>query len=106
MGDKPAPAPPPVEPLISKTPARLIKLLLIKMQLYMYMHILTLFLLLALRIRIRQFLRKTETRPNQKLEDSVRYRIEEVGPDGEPLAPDDVKKFFVKACGTLVRDNI
>jgi hypothetical protein len=36
----------------------------------------------------------------------VRYRIEEVGPDGEPLAPDDVKKKFVKACGTLVRDNI
>src|SRR3954465_7037217 len=40
-GDKPAPATPPAEPLISKTPARLIKMLLIKMQLYMYMHILT-----------------------------------------------------------------
>ena len=70
------------------------------------MHILTLFHLLALWIRIRPFLRKTERGPTKKLDDSVRYRIEEVGPDGEPLAPADVKKKFVKACGTLVRDNI
>ena len=36
----------------------------------------------------------------------MRYRIEEVGTDGEPIAPDDVAKKFVKACGTVVRDNI
>ena len=36
----------------------------------------------------------------------MRYRIEEVGIDGEPLAPDDVAKKFVKSCGVLVRDNI
>jgi hypothetical protein len=36
----------------------------------------------------------------------VRYRIEVVGVDGEPQAPDDVAKKFVKQCGVLVRDYI
>jgi hypothetical protein len=36
----------------------------------------------------------------------VRYRIEVVGVDGEPTAPDDVAKKFVKQCGVLVRDYI
>jgi len=40
------------------------------------------------------------------LDDNVRYAIEEVDIDGEPIAPDDVAKKFVKACGTVVRDNI
>jgi hypothetical protein len=29
-----------------------------------------------------------------------------VGVDGEPIAPDDVAKKFVKQCGVLVRDYI
>jgi hypothetical protein len=36
----------------------------------------------------------------------VRYRIEVVGVDGEPQAPDNVAKKFVKQCGVLVRDYI
>ena len=36
----------------------------------------------------------------------MRYRIEEVAKDGEPIAPEDVRKKFVKACGVVVRDNI
>jgi hypothetical protein len=40
------------------------------------------------------------------LDTTVRYRIEVVGVDGEPQAPDDVAKKFVKQCGVLVRDYI
>jgi hypothetical protein len=36
----------------------------------------------------------------------VRYRIEVVGVDGEPQAPDDVTKKIVKQYGVLVRDYI
>jgi hypothetical protein len=36
----------------------------------------------------------------------VRYRIEVVGVDGEPTAPDDITKKIVKQCGVLVRDYI
>jgi hypothetical protein len=36
----------------------------------------------------------------------MRYRMEVVGVDGEPTAPDDVAKKFVKQCGVLVRDYI
>jgi hypothetical protein len=32
--------------------------------------------------------------------------IEEVAKDGQPIAPEDVKKKFVKACGVVVRDCI
>jgi hypothetical protein len=44
--------------------------------------------------------------PTKKLDNTVRYRIEVVGVDGEPIAPDDVAKKFVKQCGVLVRDYI
>jgi hypothetical protein len=40
------------------------------------------------------------------LDNTVRYRIEVVGVDGEPQAPDDVAKKCVKQCGVLVRDYI
>jgi hypothetical protein len=40
------------------------------------------------------------------LDDTVRYRIEVVGVDGEPKAPDDIAKKFVKQCRVLVRDYI
>jgi hypothetical protein len=36
----------------------------------------------------------------------MRYRIEVVGVDYEPQAPDDVAKKIVKQCGVLVRDYI
>ena len=36
----------------------------------------------------------------------MRYRIEEVAKDGQPIAPKDVAKKFVKQCGVVVRDYI
>jgi hypothetical protein len=36
----------------------------------------------------------------------VRYRIEVVGLDGKPQAPEDVAKKFVKQCRVLARDHI
>jgi hypothetical protein len=36
----------------------------------------------------------------------MRYRIEVVGVDGEPTAPDDVAKKIVKQCRVLVSDYI
>ena len=36
----------------------------------------------------------------------MRYRIDVVGVDGEPQAPVDVARKFVKQCGVLVRDYI
>jgi hypothetical protein len=40
------------------------------------------------------------------LDNTIWYRIEVVGVDGEPQAPDDVAKKFVKQCRVLVRDYI
>ena len=40
------------------------------------------------------------------MDDHERYRIEEVAKDGEPIAPKDVAKKFVKQCGVVVRDYI
>jgi hypothetical protein len=40
------------------------------------------------------------------LDDNVRYRIEVVAKDGQPIAPDDVRQKFVKASGVVVRDYI
>ena len=40
------------------------------------------------------------------MNDHERYRIEEVDKDGQPIAPKDVAKKFVKQCGVVVRDYI
>jgi hypothetical protein len=40
------------------------------------------------------------------LEDHERFIIEEIGEDGEPIAPAAHVRKFVSQCGVLVRDNI
>jgi hypothetical protein len=40
------------------------------------------------------------------LEEHERYRIEEIGEDGEPIAPAAYTSKFTRQCGVLVRDNI
>jgi hypothetical protein len=40
------------------------------------------------------------------LEEHERYRIKEIGEDGEPIAPAAHANKFVIQCGVLVRDNI
>lgn len=40
------------------------------------------------------------------MDDGERYRIERVSEGGQPIAPTDVKKKFVKACGVVIRDHI
>jgi hypothetical protein len=40
------------------------------------------------------------------LEEHERYRIEEIGEDGEPIAPAAHISKFTRQCGVLVRDNI
>ena len=49
---------------------------------------------------------RTKRGPTKKLEDNIRYRIEEVAADGEPIAPIDVRQKFVKQCGVVVRDYV
>ena len=40
------------------------------------------------------------------MDDGERYRIERVSIAGQPIAPPEVKKKFVKAYGVVVRDHI
>jgi hypothetical protein len=40
------------------------------------------------------------------LEEHERYRIEEIGEDGEHIAPAAHTSKFTRQCGVLVRDNI
>jgi hypothetical protein len=44
--------------------------------------------------------------PARRLEEHERYRIEEIGEDGEPIAPAAHASKFTRQCGVLVRDNI
>ena len=47
---------------------------------------------------------KDEARPDKKLEG--RFIIMEVGPDGEPIAPEAAAKKFIRQSGCIVRDHI
>ena len=40
------------------------------------------------------------------MEEHERYRIEEIGEDGEPIAPAAHASKFIRQCGVLVWDNI
>jgi hypothetical protein len=40
------------------------------------------------------------------LEEHERYRIKEIGEDGEPIAPAAHANKFTRQCGVLVRENI
>ena len=42
----------------------------------------------------------------KKLGEHERYKIEEVGEDGEPIAPARHAKIFTRQCGVIVRDNV
>jgi hypothetical protein len=44
--------------------------------------------------------------PARRLEEHERYRIEEIGEDGELIAPAAHASKFTRQCGVLVRDNI
>ena len=46
---------------------------------------------------------KDEARPNKKLEG--RFIITEVGPDGEPIAPEAAAKKFIRQSGCIIRDH-
>ena len=48
--------------------------------------------------------KKTKQGPTKKLEGW--YIIAEVGPDGEPIAPEAAAKKFVRQSGCIVRDHI
>jgi hypothetical protein len=43
--------------------------------------------------------------PARRLEEYERYRIEEIGEDGEPIAPAAHASKFTRQCGVLVRDH-
>ena len=49
---------------------------------------------------------RTKRGPTKKLDDHERYRIEKFAQDGEPIAPKEVRKKFVKQCGVIIRDYI
>ena len=58
-------------------------------------------------IRIEQIFRqKDETRPEQKVEGGLKYNIEAVRPNGEPLAPKKIADKFIRQCGVLVKDQL
>ena len=48
--------------------------------------------------------KKTKRGPTKKLEG--RFIITEVGPDGEPIAPEVAAKKFIRQSGCIVRDHI
>ena len=48
--------------------------------------------------------RKRQARPDKKTE--RRYIITEVGPDGEPIAPEAAAKKFVRQFECILRDHI
>jgi len=44
--------------------------------------------------------------PKKKLKEGVKYNIEAVRPNGEPLAPKKIADKFVRQCGVLVKDQL
>ena len=44
--------------------------------------------------------------PNKKLKEGVKYNIEAIKPNGEPLAPKKIADKFVRQCGVLVKDQL
>ena len=49
---------------------------------------------------------RTKRGPNKKLKEGVKYNIEAVRPNGEPLAPKKIADKFVRQCGVLVKDQL
>ena len=42
--------------------------------------------------------------PNKKLKEGVKYNIDAIRTDGEPLVPKNITNKFVRQCGVLVKD--
>jgi hypothetical protein len=40
------------------------------------------------------------------LGDDIKFNIDEVAEDGEPIAPEQNARKFINQCGVIVRDNI
>ena len=49
---------------------------------------------------------RTKRGPNKKLKEGVKYNIEAIKPNGEPLAPKKIADKFVRQCGVLVKDQL
>ena len=43
---------------------------------------------------------------NKKLKEGVKYNIEAIKPNGEPLAPKKIADKFIRQCGVLVKDQL
>ena len=50
--------------------------------------------------------KRTKRGPNKKLKEGVKYNIEAVRPNGEPLAPKKIADKFVRQCGVIVKDQL
>ena len=50
--------------------------------------------------------KRTKRGPNKKLKEGVKYNIEAIRPNGEPLAPKKIADKFVRQCGVLVKDQL
>ena len=49
---------------------------------------------------------RTKRGPNKKLKEGVKYNIEAIKPNGEPLAPKKIADKFVRQCAVLVKDQL
>ena len=50
--------------------------------------------------------KRTKRGPTKKLKEGVKYNIEALKPNGEPLAPKKIADKFVRQCGVLVKDQL
>ena len=50
--------------------------------------------------------KRTKRGPNKKLKEGVKYNIEAIRPNGEPLAPKKIADKFIRQCGVLVKDQL
>ena len=50
--------------------------------------------------------KRTKRGPNKKLKEGVKYNIEAIKPNGEPLAPKKIADKFIRQCGVLVKDQL
>ena len=50
--------------------------------------------------------KRTKRGPNKKLKEGVKYNIEVIKPNGEPLAPKKIADWFIRQCRVLVKDQL
>ena len=49
---------------------------------------------------------RTKRGPGKKLKEGVKYNIDSIKANGEPLAPKNIVNKFVRQCGVLVKDQL